>query len=1484
MEIITHDDTESIKFIHGPRFRFCNNKPARILICNPLKYLIVEKNSQITIFDLNVILSNSDGLTYFESKLDEIKHAQLGNYDFGHESAITHIVLDFSSTILTVVIDTKILLFNLLDLDQKSEWISINHDGIQSITWTQNHDLITIESDGSCSFYYFIPSEKDFYRTKLILDGSSDNFTLVEACKSNFCGIQFILISESEKNIILITNELYNMIISSQSKFFNIPKSFIRPFSTLIGPITDVFQGGNSKMNLINQLHITSAKFIDGEDLYLSISLIGGLEYMDGYVLFFKIDSDLKVELSSYSINDLCFDNVDSNDMDQIKKIRCVSFWVKEWGILFIGSAVFSQMIVFTPNHSYINKENLNDYKSHNWVRLAMCEGYDINCTDFDIGIFDSCLCTCNKRSIRDPKLTIDAPQISQPPIIFIAETNGDIITHYIGGDPKLIKPIKSEELDSLITNYTSCNSLSRQDLESKNQVPTNNYMFHLVESPLTKFSISSKKDNSNSSLKAIEQILRIQKYKPINQGISMINKSEEKLFDSIMKIESQVLQLEKKFININEKVLNVLNSPLIAKRLINFCEFVDKIKIIANENSNFYKLISKFNEISNIEIQLRRLHLYLMKKISEDVYKNTKIEILKEKLRKNELTSSQISILFQYNIELFGLLIDNGVDKNQVIMNSLISIETLSLKLASRISQVSIFCERLNYRKSMEFEFTSLPPPEYNYNTLHSNEQSYATPNKIPFDSHRNSNSQKIPSSSVRISKKNNFDSQPDSKGKHRIYSSKKNINLSDIINNISNSVIKDDLYKPSFSSENESNILKVQRLKINNYVSQNNTPGRYIQIRSKYLGYSCDEVLSDKLGVNNRPKLQNNTFFELSWIPGLIEEKNASLKLMEHSSHSFETKNKYYVKQGMPNLILTNCIERLERIVDHCEIANGSISFIEREELLPKFIKKIGKDSVKTTEISSKSLLTGNRIITSQLLLSRNSSLQKNMIYRQKLLLILSGFVGKLSNSKSTAFPQNTNCSFNDLKSRVYNKFDQKDLNFENSQQECISAISFAFPLEKNQNPVTLDYKTVLLEQQGCIDTNDLLSGSPNIPGKTNLKNSNIGFVTELGDKTVLKHPNYMSEATPSDKIDFCNYIETKFDKDSAKTNSNMAYKKITQDDESFEPDLNNTSFCTNNPNLLNNSLNKTTCELVSNNGNSINLEFNKQKNEILQKDIKSSFFSLSLINNETPNSKRASEGIFAFSTEMNISLNLNSPDSKRDHVKNQISDELNIFSFSSDSNPLKPINICSPPKQSSDANHLSSAIVKNGLHELDELDVSKVNASTISTNIGSTIENGNSTLKFQGNNDLEQKDEESSKPSINLGGVFGFPNSLSNMNNAPKVSGFGSSQFLINGPFSSNNGGNSLCGNPKNDSTIEEAQSFEFSAKNLNNSIPFKAYPSSDNSTGGFVAFSSEFHGFSPINAQNSTINSFPNNLNNNIFNFAPPQKPRQVNKLD
>ncbi|KAH8582489.1 Low complexity [Cryptosporidium sp. chipmunk genotype I] len=1494
MEILTHDDTESIKFIHGPRFRLCNGKPARILICNPLKYLILERDTQIIIFDLNIVLSNPDGLAYFESNFDELKQAQLGKYDISHESIITHMALDCSSTILTIVVESKILLFDLLNIGKKSEWMSINHDGIQSLIWTRNHDIITIETDGSCFLYHFIPSKKSFYQTKLILNGNSDGFILVEAFKSSFCEIEFILITENEKNIVFITNELYNKIISCQSKSFTIPKSFVRVFSILIEPILDIFQDYNSKANLISQLHITSAKFIDGEDLYLSISLIRALEYVDGYVLFFKIDDNMKLELSSYSINDLCFDNVDSNDLDQIKKIRCVSFWVKEWGILFIGSAVFSQMVVFTCNHLYINKEDLSNYIPQKWVRLAMCEGYDINCTDFDIGIFGSCLCTCNPRSIRDPKSAIDAPKIHQPPVIFIAETNGDIITHYIGGNPELIKPIESEKVASLITNEDLQNNSNYQDLEVYSKVPTAKHLYNSLESPLKHFNIT--KNYINGSLSAVEQILAVPKHDSISREVFIINKSGKKLFDSVIKIDSQVSQLEKKFIEINDKVFNVLNSPLI-KGLLNSCEYVDETELTFSESIDFYQLISKYNEISNIEIQLRRIHLYLMKKISDEVYRNTNIEILKEKLRKNELTSSQISILFQYNIELLDIFPDNIFDDNQTILNLLITIERLSLKLASRISQVSVFCERLNSRKSSELEFALLPPPEYNYKILNFNDQGFATPNKIHFDSQLNTHSKKIISSSVRISKKKNFDSQLDSKEKPQ-YSSKRNIHLSDIINNISSSLINDDLYKLSFSQNDESNLLKSQKLKINNFVNQTNTPGRYIKVRSKIMGHSCNEIRSDNLGVVNKSTLQkNNPFFTLSWIPGLAENNISPVKLIGNPSHIFGTDNKY-IKSGILSSTLKNCIERLERIVDHCEIANGSISFIEREELIPEFINKINRDSVQSIEGSNSTLLNGSRIVTSQLLLSRNSSLQKNMIYRQKLSLIISGFVSELSeNRKSAGFPKNKNCSRGNLMSNIYSKFNYKDSSEDKSQKEYTEPNSFTLSLGQCQNIVPFDNKTSPSEHQVSIDTNDLLYSLQNIPEKTSLKDFKISSITELKERTILRHKVNTLEAVPviNSHLNSDNYAEPKLSgKDNIKTNAN-GWQKIIQETKQLEVGSKKSDFTTNNLIPLMNYLGKTTCDSISSDEKFITMDSSNLKNEIVkdfvknrelkgEEDIKSSFFPLGLTKNDTPNSKRASEGLFAFSTEMNVSLSLMSPASKIMPLQDQVSNESNIFSFSPDSNPLKTINNCSHPKKIPDTNNLSCVKVRNELNKLDELSVPKVNESVFGSSISSTAGNSDPSYKIKDTNErVEQKFGDNSKTPITLGGEFGFSNFLTN-SNVPKASGFGSSQFLTNGPFSSNNSGNSLCVNSKNDSCIEEPQSFKFPTTDLDASTPFKTLPASDNSMGGFATFSSEFHGFPQINAQNSTSNAFSTNSSNNFFNFAPPQKPRQVNKLD
>ncbi|KAL3127053.1 hypothetical protein CHM_7g2600 [Cryptosporidium hominis] len=1471
MEILTHDDTESIKFIHGPRFRLCNNNPPRILICNPLKYLILERDSQIIIFDLNIVLSNPDGLAYFESNFDQLYQAQLGKYDIGHESTIIHMVFDCSSTILTIVTERKILLFDLLNINRKSEWMSINHDGIQSLTWTRNHDIIAIETDSSCSIYHFIPSERNFHKTKLILDGISDGFKLVEALKSSFYEIEFILITENEKNIVIVTNELYYQIISCRSKLFTIPQSFVRAFSILIEPILGLFQEHNSEANLICQLNIVSAKFIDGDDLYLSISLIRFSEYVDGYVLFFKICDDMKIELSSYSINDLCFDNVDSNDIDQIKKIRCVSFWVKEWGILFVGSTVFSQMVVFTCNHSYINKENFSDFIPHKWVRLAMCEGYDINCTDFDIGIFDSCLCTCNSGSIRDPKSTVDAPEILQPPAIFIAETNGDIITHYIGGNPKLIKPIESEEVVSLITN-SDLQNINSNDQDLKTQSSPPKHLYNSINFPPTHFNISKIDDGKSSGV--FEQMFTTPERELLSQEIFTVNKSGKKLFDSIMKIDYQVSQLEKKFIEINDQFFKILNSQEI-RGLLNLCGTSDKIEPNFSESVDLYQLISKSNEISNVEIQLRRIHLHIMKKISDEVYKNTNIEILKEKLRKNELTSSQISILFQYNMELFDAYTNNGFNDNQTILNSLITIERLSLKLASRISQVSIFCERLNSRRSCELEFISLPPPEYSYNILNFNDQGFSTPNKIHFDSQLNAHLHKNISSSVNISKKKNFVIHPDSKGKHHSYSSKRSINLSDIINNISNSVTDDDSCKLSFTQNDESNIIKSQKLKINNLMNQTNTPGRYIQLRSKFTGYSYDEIQSDNLGVIDKSALQKNTpFFELSWIPGLAEDKTGQVKLTGNPNFKFGTKNKY-IKPGILNSALANCIERLERIIDHCEIAKGSISFIEREELIPALSNKKG-DSAQSMEGSSNNLQNGSRVVASQLLLSRNSFLQKNMMYRQKLSLIISGFISKLSDKrKLSSFQKITNSSMINFKSNISSKFNDKNRIQDGFKEECTQPHPFMLP-GKFQNSIHSYYKAPLLERRSQIDANNLFGCIKNTLEKTGLKD----------------HGNALETVSETNNLNFGNCSELKAIEKDIEINAN-GWQEITQEPTKLRLSLEESNFSNKLFSLSNNLDEKTSDSAL--NEKFTDIDSNDQKNEtkkdlcengksMHEEDIKSSLFPLSLTNNDTPNSKRASEGLFTFSTEMNISLNLKSPISEKKYTQDIVSNESNIFSFSSDSNPLKPINnICSNPKKISE-NNLSYVHIKSELNRFDESTVPEVQESVIDSNTSSNVGNGGPSCNIKDINDerIRQTPEGNSTSPANLGGLLGFPNFMANLS-APKVSGFGSSQFLINGPFGSNKSDN-LCANSNNCCNIEEQQSFGFHTTNLNLSTPFKTHPVSDNSMGGFATFSSEFRGFSQISEQNSTSNSFSNNSSSNIFNFAPPQKPRQVNKLD
>ncbi|KAJ1613639.1 hypothetical protein OIY81_871 [Cryptosporidium canis] len=1479
MEIVTHDDTESIKFIHGPRFRLADDKAARILICNTLKYLIIEKDLQITIFNINAILSKPSDTPYFESSFDELSHAKLGNYSI-HDSSVSHITLDFSSTILTVVTEKKIILFNLLNIDKEEEWASINHNGIKSIIWTRNNDIITIDTDGQCYFYQYIPSRHDFFQIKLTLDALSDEFSIVEACNNNSYEIEFILITETEKNIIFVTSELYSQIISSKSKSFVIPKAFYKIFSTIIEPMLDIFPNDTCEINTVEKLHIASAKIIDGNDLYLSIILIGRFECLDGYVLFFNIDNNLNISLISYSVNDLCFDNVDPGDIEQIKQINCVSIWVKEWKVLFIGSSVFSQMILFTCDHSYVNKEDLQEYIPHTWIRLAMCEGYDINCTDFDIGIFDSCIYFYNPRSIKDPKQTIDSPDIIQPPIIFISETNGNIITHYISGNLQLIRNIQPEKLNSLIRVIETTNhrSIEKQDKAQLSITLNNN-------------SAKDSTNNSNSSCGTIDPIKRITvtlRNEATYRKDTIIYKSVGNLLDSILKVESQVLNLEKKFIKINHKIVSVLKSP-ISQDLMNLNRTIKDIEPASKENEDFDRLISKFNEISNIEIQLRRLQLYFMKKISDEIYKNTKVEILKEKLRKNELTSSQISILFQYDTELF-VGVHNHADVDQKILNSLSSIEKRSLKLASRISQISKFCGRLNYRRFSEREFTLLPPSEYK--ALQEVNQNYKTPEKTHFDSPNTHQPKATTTSSVRILSNMNYSSISESRSKYRISSLRNNINLTEIINNISNSVV-DKLHKHKLSPNNKTP--NAQELKIDNYANILATPNRYFQIRSKPIGNffnnSASQIRQEKFGHSVAHK--NTPFFSSSWTPGSKEE-NHSIKLAEYSNNAYEIDNKYLhsAKFGNANSIFTGCFERLERITDHCEIANGSISFIEREELLPIFIKKADKYLVSNLEDTGNQTSNCDRFITSQLLLNRNSSLQKNMEYRQKLSLIILGFIDSQSDySKPMDFLQHTGGN-NDF--CFLSRSDDSLVN----TQPWDNILNMECEIPDNS---TWDTK----KDRGLIPTHEIISierhtsfnKSPSVP--TPSFNPELQGDLDSKSTTKIEHENevelnskFLSEPAPIDNKGEISVNKVMGCDNCTKVKSlGLAQQKIDEGSKYLETESSNISEFTNDNNLvcispteIDTSRSDDKKSLTANSSKSIPIENGKKNtNESvgIEDEVKSVLFPLSLTNSETPNSKRASEGLFTFSTEMNISINLTDPISEKNLSQHQTS-ESNIFSFCSDTSPLKPIDyVTSFTRNDSENNLLHPSI--GGPKKIDVLSALDNNAIERNNSVSEIKDTNNGFKCTNFGNVLEPNVRANSTAQIGIsGGAFTFPSFITNFNNAPTTSGFGSSPFLTSGPFCSNST-DDLSANTKNITFMGDTQFLGSPKTELNVSTPFNSHPSPDNSAGGFASLSSEFHGFSSISTQNTLSSSFSTNPSN-IFNFAPPQKPRQVNKLD
>ncbi|KAF7459080.1 WD40/YVTN repeat-like-containing protein [Cryptosporidium felis] len=1450
MEILTHDDTESIRFIHGPKLKIGDYKNVKILVCNPLKYLIFVNNSQITLYDLNTVMEILEVSRDIENDCELLKPAQKKIIEFHVKiTKIIKIILDYSSTILIIVTDTKILLFNLLDPNQNKELSSIEHNGIQSLISTQENDIVTLDVNGSCFLYRFTNCYSKFTKIRLLLEDNSDNFKLIETCPLNSLKIHFILFSENKKGIILITRELYDKIDPANSNSFIIPNSHYHLMPALIEPIIDIFSSiGSSTEEILGLLHVASIKFLDGKNTFLSVVLIGGRGYVDAYTLFFLIENHKNIKICFYSINDLSFDNFDTSS-SELSKVQCVAIWVSEWGVLFIGSCFFSQMVVFTCNNLLIDVGDFQDNLSNNWIRLGMCEGYDINCTDFDVGISDACICTCYSNTIKDQKLSIDNTPVVDPPIIILYETTGSVVFHYIGGKFNLPKPkcILGKSSSIEISNVHISGD-DRIEVFPKYRIPGENSTVFVepFERP------NNPKETSiierSPKEKIIESIPKLRKNYSNNfsgEIYKTVDKSEKSLIESISKMESHVVNLEDSLCDLITKIKNAISIPGISI-IKAYCIFVTENRS-GDEEDDFDRLIESFVYTVNSDFQLRKLHFSLMKKFSDEIYSNTSIELLRDKLRSNKLTSNQISILFQCDFESNNrnISVNNGVEQ---VSTSLKLIEKRSLKIASRISQVSTFCRRLTSRKNKEFDIFFLPPRSIQF--IDTSTDSAHSPKKSFLSTKDDEVILESVTSDVKLIKKNGTYSQLENANVfHFSPTANRFSHLSDVIKNIKNS-ISDDSVSP-FVRNFELNNTERTEFTFEDSTKCQTNQHRYVQLRSKLKNSDkkSNIYLETRDCVHKEINRKNSPYFHVLWTPGSVRQSSTQLDKFSNYFNGPSSPNLPVNSSDNINFIISNCHERLERIIDFCKIAEGSISFIKREGLVPIQTNFKSKKPEKSMD-KRVGLSSSDRVMVFQLLLARTSTLQKNMIYRQRLSTILSNCQSEYETKTNSHIFISRKASVNrnvipHLSSKIENKNFVTDL-INNRTEESVQIIS------KDKN----------------LDSYKSFSYSIPAYSKCQTPENEIDFALS---KENPQEFSYISPGTCErgtfnaslnsndiDPVDKFGAIQLKIAGRNGK-------------DEGSGP------FCASH-------------ELADRN-NEVSIPYNGiEYNQVLEEtinseaklcnDFSSLLFPLNMANNETPNSKKASEGIFTFSTEMNITLNL---PNVLDHKDEQASNESNIFSFSTDSNPLKPISSLIPLTKNTIENEIKSSPVSLKKIVEDSQPKPSVNIDFSSS---SEIKNQN-TAAPGGKSETFERGENCTGSVVrsNLGGPFGFPNISANTTQAPKTSGFGMSQYITNGPFSSKKSDDL----PSHDLNINQMK-----VDTPNKNSFFGAHdPTTSTSTGsqlsiqtplnGFTQFSQDFQGFSLNNIQSSKA-SFSVKNETARFNFAPPQKPRQVNKLE
>ncbi|KAH8741694.1 Low complexity protein [Cryptosporidium ryanae] len=1449
MEVLTYDDIDSLRFIHGPRLRFEFQGLLKILVCNKLKYIIFAKKNQVQIYKMADIFDKVyESIPYEFNSLD-LKKYLVVDYQIPYSHSISGITLDYSSTVLTVICESGIILYDLLNVNEFKEWNVIDHTNPIRACWTEKNDIVIIDLYGNCFLYRYNNFNKKFTKVKFQIENSSYIFKFVESCEKNDQNISLIFATEGNKCVIILTSELYNE-ISFDTGTFVIPDSFIFCISEIIKPIKEsVFlnQAEVDSQSFLDYFNISCLKFLNGKkNNYLSITLVGGRDYIDVYVLFLKIDSENNINISSYSINDLCFDNT-SNDLDKISKIDCTSIWVKEWELLFMGTSLFSQMVIFTCDESYITSSG--EPYSKQWFRLGMSEGYDINCTDFETGIFDAGICTCTESVIKDPKLTIDSPQIKNPPIFFISQTDGDIIVHFIASSKLNKIEYYESDVKSIIHKESIFNN--KTNAQQKFNTCTLNINYN-SEHHLNKQNIEKSSHIKQGCMESSDTNYFLNQLKKSVSEIGGLNSSGSNILDVLSKIEVNIKSLEDKFRFIYEAIDSLHNSS--PDVFGNMDDFIKNFPKLDFNNEKFDELINKYGGVLDLERQIRRIYFGMIKKFPEKIYKSSNFEKLRRKFRRNELTSNQVSILFYINNSILHDFIKSFDAPDFLkIMESLSTTGKQCLKLASRISQVSKFCQRLNSRVNNCLDSDNfLLPPSISCSVFGLNDISH----EYSMNDQRDCEQQVVDISSTvkavrnpdrlyqRVNVVNKFSYSP----LRRIDS------LSDVINNISNFISPNkEALKQSIINHNEFSQSSIQ--KTNSYMKD-----------FDYSTYNKDDGcinLRSKTSVFTKIQNKKVPYFESNWNPtkntNSIHEYNSPLKGNRNFPVIPHIITNYSSKSGDAiNSTLWNCHEQLERIIDQCNIIQGSISFIKRENLVSKNIFWQSNDFNLVS--SNKGVYKPNcdSLMICHILLLKSSNREKNKFYRQ---MMNSLFTNNIFEKNHCDRVNVLYSDISDLSHDKVNSFGTFESSSENLYLNTKEVDNVTASLDLRSNSIysndkkfqNVDSTTIKEDNPKNIVSVNKLIVPENLINNTGFPSTEMKLKPETTSNELEDNKNFF---TLDQSFKHFNEVKNTIN-DNTGYNFSIWDDKIKKSEKcDLKEDCNN--FVSINENFYSVSLSNKTDDCIEEASNMTSLLNNDIASDIIRKiennvdvpEIYKDNFSKSLFFeeiNKTQDSELHND-FFGFSTEIKtLKPNLTGLDNPNDLTGQTQYDNNSLGRLMNEGKSLKDLTELSIIPDTTPV-----------VPESKEKYTNKISDSNESTNIFSKT--------------------------MSLGGIFGGISTYSSNSPVPTASGFGSSQFLINGPFSNSFSDQKQTDsqNPLITSSLCSNDSFSFgiTQEKLTPGIPFSSKPINETQIGGFT--SKSFSGFSSLLINSDNSNGLPSN--HTQFSFAPPPKPRQVSKLD